>query len=251
MRPRGCVHRDRARLRRARAHEARWAAPDARLPRPRHGGPPVDRRRRARRCSSSAAATATCSRRSRRPRASASTSAPAWSSSRARAIPGSRSSVGAGEDVELGQTFDYIVLSDVLPFVDDLHALFRTVARHSHRETRIVDQLLQPALAAGAARARAAPPEAAQAGAQLGRRPSDVENLLRLAGLESVTTTRRILLPLRIPFVSAFFNGFLANLWIIRAPLPHVLDRRARRGRPTSGGASASRSSCPRGTRPG
>jgi hypothetical protein len=32
----------------------------------------------------------------------------------------------------------------------------------------------------------------------------DVGNLLRLAGLESVTTTRRILLPLRIPFVSAF-----------------------------------------------
>ncbi len=28
--------------------------------------------------------------------------------------------------------------------------------------------------------------------------------------------TRRILLPLRIPFVSAFCNGFLANLWIIR-----------------------------------
>jgi glycosyltransferase involved in cell wall biosynthesis len=44
----------------------------------------------------------------------------------------------------------------------------------------------------------------------------DVENLIQLAGLETVTTTRRILLPLRIPFVSGFFNGVLANLWGIR-----------------------------------
>jgi SAM-dependent methyltransferase len=52
--------------------------------------------------------------------------------------PELRFEVGAGEDVELGETFDYIVLSDLLPFVDDLLALFRTVARHSHRDTRIV-----------------------------------------------------------------------------------------------------------------
>src|SRR5439155_13155712 len=52
--------------------------------------------------------------------------------------PQLRFEVAAGEDVELGETFDYVVLSDVLPFVDDLLALFKNVARHSHRETRIV-----------------------------------------------------------------------------------------------------------------
>ena len=41
-------------------------------------------------------------------------------------------------------------------------------------------------------------------------------NLLRLAGLEPITITRRILLPVRIPLVSAFFNGFVANLWLVR-----------------------------------
>src|SRR6185437_5459242 len=44
----------------------------------------------------------------------------------------------------------------------------------------------------------------------------DVANLLRLAGLEPITITRRILLPVRIPIISAFFNGFLANLWLVR-----------------------------------
>src|SRR5581483_3567083 len=45
---------------------------------------------------------------------------------------------------------------------------------------------------------------------------NDVENLLRLAGFETVTTTRRILLPLRVPFLSGLFNGVLANVWGIR-----------------------------------
>ena len=31
-----------------------------------------------------------------------------------------------------------------------------------------------------------------------------------------MTTVRRILFPMKIPILSTFFNGFLANLWIIR-----------------------------------
>jgi SAM-dependent methyltransferase len=121
----------------------------------------------------------------------------------------------AGEELELGRTFDYIVLSDVLPFVDDLLALFGTVAKHSHRDTRIVvhsySQVWRPVIRVL---------ELLRLKTRLPIRnwvaPQDVENLLQLAGLESVSTTRRILLPLRIPFVSAFFNGYLANLWIVR-----------------------------------
>jgi SAM-dependent methyltransferase len=122
---------------------------------------------------------------------------------------------GAGEDVQLGETFDYVVLSDLLPFVNDLLGLFRNVRRHSHRETRIVvhsySELWRPVLRV-------------LERLHLKRRTpirnwvtsGDVENFLQLAGLESVTTVRRILLPTRIPFLSTFFNGFLANLWIIR-----------------------------------
>jgi SAM-dependent methyltransferase len=123
--------------------------------------------------------------------------------------------LGTGEEIELGETFDYVLLSDLLPYVDDLLALFHNVARHSNRDTRVVvhsySQLWRPLLRLlELLRLKARTPIrnwVAQ---------PDAEHLLRLAGLEVVTKTRRILLPLRIPFVSAFFNGFLANLPVLR-----------------------------------
>ena len=129
--------------------------------------------------------------------------------------PGLRFEPVAGEDADLGTTFDYIVLSDVLPYVEDMHALFRSVVRHSHRETRIVVQssseLWRPALRVlELLRLKPVKPVRNWVG------PNDVANFLQLAGLEPVTTTRRILLPLAIPFLSGLFNGFLANLWIVR-----------------------------------
>jgi SAM-dependent methyltransferase len=122
---------------------------------------------------------------------------------------------GAGEDAELNETFDYVVLSDLLPFVNDLLGLFRNVSRHSHRDTRIVvhsySELWRPALRLlELLRLKRRTPMRNWVNA------GDVENFLQLAGLESVTTVRRILLPMKIPILSTFFNGFLANLWIIR-----------------------------------
>jgi SAM-dependent methyltransferase len=121
----------------------------------------------------------------------------------------------AAEDVDLGETFDYILLSDLLPYVDDLLGLFHNVARHSNRDTRVIihsySQLWRPLLwLLEVARLKARTPVRNWVG------PSDVEHLLRLAGLETVTKTRRILLPLRIPILSGIFNGFLGNLPIIR-----------------------------------
>ena len=129
--------------------------------------------------------------------------------------PALRFEHAAGEDVELGAQFDYVLLSDVLPYVDDLLALFHNVARHSHRDTRIVvhsySQLWRPALRLlEVLRLKSKTPLRNWVS------QGDTEALLRLAGLETVTKTRRILLPLRIPIVSSFLNGFLANLWIVR-----------------------------------
>ena len=121
----------------------------------------------------------------------------------------------AGERVQLGETFDYVLLSDVLPYVDDLLALFHNVKRHSNRETRVIvhsySQLWRPVLRLlELARLKARTPLRNWVS------QSDVESLLRLAGFETVTSKRRILLPLRIPVLSAFVNGVLANLWIVR-----------------------------------
>jgi SAM-dependent methyltransferase len=129
--------------------------------------------------------------------------------------PELRFDVGIGEEIDLGTTYDYIVLSDLLPYVDDLHALFENVRRHSSRDTRIVIQswseLWRPALRLlEITRLKPTRPVRNWVG------PQDVNTFLQLAGLEPITATRRILLPLRIPLLSAFFNGFLANLWVIR-----------------------------------
>jgi SAM-dependent methyltransferase len=129
--------------------------------------------------------------------------------------PELRFEVVAGEQLELGRTFDYVLLSDVLPYVDDLLGLFKNVARHSHPDTRIVvhsySQLWRPTLRLlELVRLKPRTP------IRNWISPGDAANLLQLAGLEQVTTTRRILLPLRIPLLSGFCNGFLANLWGIR-----------------------------------
>jgi glycosyltransferase involved in cell wall biosynthesis len=43
--------------------------------------------------------------------------------------------------------------------------------------------------------------------------PDDIRNLLDLTGWELLTSSKRILMPKRIPFVTAFVNGVVANLW--------------------------------------
>ena len=140
----------------------------------------------------------------------------------------------AGEDFAVDESFDYIVLSDLVPYVDDLLAVFRNAAAHATPETRIVvhsySQLWRPALALLE---------------RLGlksRTPirnwltiEDVTNLLQLTGLEPVTRSRRILLPLQIPLLSAFLNGVLAGVWVHPAPLPDLVDRRPTA---TAGGAA-------------
>ncbi len=132
-----------------------------------------------------------------------------------RRHPGLRFEQGAGEDFALEETYDYILLSDLVPYVDDLLALLANAAEHATSETRVVvhsySQLWRPALAVLE---------------WLGlkqRTPirnwltiGDVKNLMQLTGLEPVTTTRRILVPLKIPVLSAFLNGIVGPLPIIR-----------------------------------
>jgi SAM-dependent methyltransferase len=129
--------------------------------------------------------------------------------------PGLRFEQAAGEDFALDETYDYILLSDLVPYVDDLLALFSNVAAHTNADTRLVvhsySQLWRPALAVLE---------------WLGlkqRTPirnwltiGDVQTLMQLTGLEPVTTTRRILFPLKIPVLSAFLNGVIGPLPIIR-----------------------------------
>jgi len=125
--------------------------------------------------------------------------------------------VAAGEDFARDETFDYIVLSDLVPFGYDLLAVLKHARAMSHDRTRLVlhsySQLWRPVirLAESLGLKRQKP-------IHNWVTPEDLSNLLDLAGFEVISITRRVLFPKRIPFVSTFLNGIVANVW----PLSHL-----------------------------
>ena len=128
------------------------------------------------------------------------------------AHPGLRFEVGVGEELALGETFDYVVLSDLLPFVHDILALFERVAAHSHPGTRVVvnsySRAWRPVIRLAEV-LHLKPTKPIRNWVS----PHDVRNLLGLSGFEVLTTSARVLLPKHVPFLTTFLNGFVANVW--------------------------------------
>ena len=121
--------------------------------------------------------------------------------------------VDAGERfVRTGERFDYVILSDLVPFAFDLHALLRNLRSMTHDRSRVVihsySQLWRPVIRlAEVLRLKPRKP------IQNWVTPNDMRNLLELADFEIVTRSRRILFPKHIPFLSTFLNGIVANVW--------------------------------------
>jgi SAM-dependent methyltransferase len=118
----------------------------------------------------------------------------------------------AGEELALDETFDVIVMSDLMPFVHDLIALFQRAAAHSHSCTRVIvhsySRVWRPVIrAAEILRLKPAKPMRNWVS------PADVRNLLELSGFEVLRLNRRILMPKRVPLLTTFLNGFVASLW--------------------------------------
>lgn len=126
--------------------------------------------------------------------------------------PQLRFEVAAGEEFDLGATFDYIILSDVMPYAHDLIALFERVAQHSGPRTRVVinsySRVWRPLIGL-AERLHLKPRKPLRNWVA----PSDVRNALELAGLEAIVSTSRILMPKRIPLLTWFLNAVVANVW--------------------------------------
>jgi ubiquinone/menaquinone biosynthesis C-methylase UbiE len=118
----------------------------------------------------------------------------------------------AGETFVRDETFDYVLLSDLVPFAHDLLAILQNAARMSHPETRVIvhsySQLWRPAIRL-AELLRLKPVKPIRNWVA----PEDVRNLLDLAGFEQVSMTRRVLFPKKIPLLSTLLNGLVANLW--------------------------------------
>lgn len=128
-----------------------------------------------------------------------------------RRAPEATFGVQAGELLELQETFDVIIVSDTLNLAADVQRLMERLQTVAHAETRLLvnfqNTLWRPLLSlARILGLKASQPQNSWLAS------SDVLNLLRLGGWETVTRQGKILLPF-----SALGLGALVNRWL--APL--------------------------------
>jgi SAM-dependent methyltransferase len=119
------------------------------------------------------------------------------------------------ESMHQDDTFDYIILSDLIGSLWDVIEAFSAIKHLCHNRTRIIlsftSYLWEPVM---------------KFGELIGlkqRQPiqnwlssTDVQNLLRLSGFEVITRDRKILLPKWIPGITWLCNRILANLPLFR-----------------------------------
>lgn len=118
------------------------------------------------------------------------------------------------EDLATTEPFDYVILSNVLGYADDVQEAIAQLHKVCRPETRIIvtyiNYLWAPVFQmAEAVGLRMAQPE-------LHWLPlEEIENLLKLNNFEVVRKTYRVLLPFYIPVLSSLFNHILLNLPIL------------------------------------
>jgi SAM-dependent methyltransferase len=135
----------------------------------------------------------------------------------------------AAENLSLpGKTFDYIILSDLTGYLFDILLVFERLRAVCHWRTRIVvnwySRLWQPALTLAEKLGLKFPQPLLN-----WTTPTDIHNLLHLAGFEVVVGQRHLLLPIRVPVLSNFANRYVAHVrglswlcasnWIIARPV--------------------------------
>jgi len=114
--------------------------------------------------------------------------------------------------LDLGETFDYIVCSDLLNELWDVQRALEAIAAHCTPTTRVILNLhsnLWQGPRAAAARFRIARPQMLQNWLT----PEDVSNLLMLADFEVIRISNEVLWPLPTPLLADFVNRFVVRLW--------------------------------------
>ncbi len=140
--------------------------------------------------------------------------------------------VMAAGHLDLDQTYDVIILSNLIGLLDDIEQVFNQIHRVCHARTRVIvtyhSNLWEPLikLAEWVGIKRRMPEQNWLSG-------NDIMNLLYLSGFESYRHNRSMLIPFYIPFVSKFFNRFVSRLpffnllslnqFVFARPAPSVL----------------------------
>lgn len=122
---------------------------------------------------------------------------------------------GDAENLPVRGTFDYVLLSDSVGYLADVQRAFEEIRRLCHPRTRLIltyyNYLWEPVLRAGEKLGAKRPvPE------QNWLTLEDFQNLLSLAGFQTIQRDFKVLLPVRVPLLSPFVNRVLANLPLLR-----------------------------------
>lgn len=154
----------------------------------------------------------------------------------------------AGELLELGRTFDVIIISDTLNLAADVQRLLERVHAVAHADTRLLinfqNTLWRPLLSLARALGwKASQPQNSWLAS------SDVANLLELAGWTQVFHQGRILVPFPAGGLGTWLNRWLSPLFPWACLTIFVVARRSPAGlplgRPASAAMAAGRSSSP------
>ena len=120
--------------------------------------------------------------------------------------------VGDAEALPLGETFDHVILSNLVGHLTDVYRAFVELRKVCTPRTRVYvthySKLWEPLLKLAEA-CRLKMPEQLENWLTVG----DIENLLYLAGFETIKKGKRLLFPKYVPLLSTCLNRYLAPLW--------------------------------------
>ncbi|MEW6302895.1 MAG: glycosyltransferase [Verrucomicrobiota bacterium] len=143
--------------------------------------------------------------------------------------PGLEFIVADATELAADETFDYIIVSDLVNDLPDVQALLEKLQRFAHPRTRLVlnffNYLWRPILALAEGIGEKAPTLL-----QNWLSAHDMRNLLHLAGWEVVKMDTRILWPVYTPVLSGLLNRWLApllkpfclSIFFVARPAPRV-----------------------------
>lgn len=119
------------------------------------------------------------------------------------------------EDFQVHEKFDYIIISGTLGFVEDIQKLLKRIQEFANPGTRIIidyyNHLWESAIILGT-KLGVKMPETIHNWLTL----DDIENFLHIGGYEVIKNERFILLPFKIPLITAAINKFIAKLPLIK-----------------------------------
>ncbi len=123
--------------------------------------------------------------------------------------------VMAAENLELNETFDLVIISNLIGFVDDVQTVFQQLKKVCNANTKIIityyNFLWEPWVKfAELIGVKKKTPN------QNWLLQQDINNLLSLAGYETYRSMNTMLFPFYIPLVSSFFNRFLVRMPLFR-----------------------------------